>query len=191
MKITDTPLEGFIIIEPKCYEDERGFFLESYQSERYRDAGIADEFVQDNQSRSSNRILRGLHFQIMRPQAQMVTVMRGRVFDVGVDLRPGSPTFGQGYGIELSDSGGPRQVYMAPGFAHGFCVLSEWADLHYKTSRIYDAGDEGGIFWNDLELGVDWPLDQPIVSDRDSEFPMLKNVLAAGLPHNPPVEGQS
>jgi len=121
----------------------------------------------------------------------MVTVMRGRVFDVGVDLRPDSPTFGQVFGIELSDSGGPRQVYMAPGFAHGFCVLSEWADLHYKCSRNYDSNDEGGVCWNDPALAIDWPLDRPIVSDRDSEFPMLKDLEPAGLPHNPPVEIRS
>jgi dTDP-4-dehydrorhamnose 3,5-epimerase len=190
LKITNTPIDGFVVIEPKCYEDERGFFLESFQAQRYRDAGIRDVFLQDNQSRSSNRILRGLHFQVLRPQAQIVTVMRGRVFDVGVDLRPDSPTFGKAFGIELSDSGGPRQVYMATGFAHGFCVLSEWADLHYKCSRIYDSGDEGGVCWNDPALGIDWPLEQPIVSHRDSGFPMLKDLEPAGLPHNPPVEAR-
>ena len=137
MKITPTALEGILLIEPTCLQDDRGFFLESYQATRYRAAGITDVFVQDNQSRSGHGVVRGLHFQVKRSQAQLVTVMRGRVFDAVVDLRPRSSTFGQWFGVELSD-GAPRQLYMAPGFAHGFCVLSDWADLHYKVSQEYD-----------------------------------------------------
>jgi dTDP-4-dehydrorhamnose 3,5-epimerase len=187
MKITTTPLEGFFLIEPPCFQDERGFFLETYQESRYRKAGILDAFVQDNQSRSAKGVLRGIHFQIKRPQAQIVTVMRGRVFDVGVDLRPASPTFGRWHGVELSDAG-PRQIYMAPGFAHGFCVLSDWADLHYKVSRNYDAHDEGGLLWNDPDVNIRWPLVAPSVGPRDAAYPRLKDLSPEQLPHEPAVE---
>ncbi|OHB44720.1 MAG: dTDP-4-dehydrorhamnose 3,5-epimerase [Planctomycetes bacterium GWC2_49_10] len=189
MKITPTPLNGLLVIEPRCFQDERGFFLETYQEARYREAGITDEFVQDNQSRSIKGVLRGMHFQVQRPQAQIVTVMRGRIFDVGVDLRPTSPTFGQWYGVELSDSG-PRQIYMAPGFAHGFCVLSDWADLHYKVSCNYDAHDEGGLLWNDPDVGIQWPLTHPTVTRRDANYPQIKNLSFGQLPHEPPILGK-
>lgn len=189
MKIIETGLDGFFIIEPKCFLDERGFFLETYQDERYHDVGIFDVFVQDNQSRSAKGVLRGMHFQVKRPQAQIVTIMRGKIFDVGVDLRPDSSTFGKWYGTELSDSG-TRQIYMAPGFAHGFCVLSDWADLHYKVSRRYDAHDEGGLHWNDPDVGILWPNIAPIIAERDNSFPKLMDLLPAQLPHKPPVEKQ-
>lgn len=182
MIITATPLDGMLVIEPKCYQDERGFFLETYQAERYHEAGIHDTFVQDNQSRSMKNVLRGMHFQVKHPQAQMVTVMRGKVFDVGVDLRATSPTFGKWFGVELSDEG-PRQIYMAPGFAHGFVVLSDWADLHYKVSRIYDAQDEGGLLWNDADVGIKWPADNPIVTARDASYPKLIELSSNHLPH--------
>jgi dTDP-4-dehydrorhamnose 3,5-epimerase len=189
MKITATPLNGFHVIEPRCFQDERGFFLETYQEVRYREAGITDVFVQDNQSRSIKGVLRGMHFQVKHPQAQIVTVMRGRIFDVGVDLRSDSPTFGQWYGVELSDVG-PRQIYLAPGFAHGFCVLSEWADLHYKVSRNYDAHDEGGVFWNDPDLSIQWPLAEPAVNSRDAIYPHLKDLSWGQLPHDPSILGK-
>ncbi len=184
MIINTTPLNGLLVIEPKCFKDERGFFLETYQAERYHEAGIVETFVQDNQSRSMNGVLRGMHFQVKRPQAQIVTVMRGRVFDVGVDLRPASLTFGKWFGVELHDAG-PRQIYMAPGFAHGFFVLSDWADLHYKVSRNYDARDEGGLLWNDLDVGIDWPLGDPAVTVRDASYPKLNELTLAQLPHYP------
>ena len=184
MIIKHTPLDGLLVIEPRCFQDDRGFFLETYQSARYHEAGITETFVQDNQSRSVKGVLRGMHFQVKRPQAQLVTVMRGRVFDVGVDLRFTSPTFGQWFGIELHDTG-PRQVYMAPGFAHGFCVLSDWADLHYKVSRNYDADDEGGLHWNDLDVGIVWPIDNPAVTARDASYLMLKELALIQLPHAP------
>ncbi len=183
MLIKPTPLDGLLVIEPHCFQDERGFFLETYQAARYREAGIVDTFVQDNQSRSVKGVLRGMHFQIKRPQAQIVTVMRGRVFDVGVDLRPASPTFGQWFGVELSDAG-PRQIYMAPGFAHGFCVLSDWADLHYKVSRNYDAHDEGGLHWNDPAVGIQWPIGNPTVTARDASYLRIKDLTLAQLPHD-------
>jgi dTDP-4-dehydrorhamnose 3,5-epimerase len=176
MKVTASPLAGLMVIEPRCFQDERGFFLETYQEKRYHEAGITDTFVQDNQSRSTKGVLRGMHFQVKRPQAQIVTVMRGRIFDVGVDVRPHSPTFGKWYGAELSDAAGPRQIYLAPGFAHGFCVLSDWADLHYKVSRNYDASDEGGLLWNDPDVGIQWPIDKPTIAARDAAYPRLKDL---------------
>ena len=163
------------------FSDERGFFLESYQAARYRAAGITDDFVQDNHSRSSKGVLRGLHFQVRRPQAQIVTVIRGRVFDVAVDLRPTSATFGRWYGVELSD-GGPRQLYMAPGFAHGFCVLSDFADLQYKVSSTYDHADEGGLLWSDPDVAITWPIASPLVSTRDAAYPRLRDLQADKLP---------
>jgi dTDP-4-dehydrorhamnose 3,5-epimerase len=182
MRVIPTELAGLLLIEPGCFRDERGFFLESFQAERYRDSGIPDAFVQDNHSRSRQGVLRGLHFQVKRPQAQIVTVIRGQIFDVAVDLRPGSATFGRWYGVELSDEG-PRQLYMAAGFAHGFCVLSEWADLHYKVSRLYDHTDEGGLIWNDGDVGIRWPIARPIVSERDGAYPGLRQLDRESLPH--------
>jgi dTDP-4-dehydrorhamnose 3,5-epimerase len=182
MDVTQTELAGLLLIEPQCFRDERGFFLESFQAERYRDSGLPDAFVQDNHSRSRQGVLRGLHFQVKRPQAQIVTVIRGRVFDVAVDLRRASESFGRWYGVELSDEG-PRQLYMAPGFAHGFCVLSEFADLHYKVSRFYDHADEGGVLWNDRDIGIRWPVSNPIVSERDNAYPALRQLDRGKLPH--------
>jgi dTDP-4-dehydrorhamnose 3,5-epimerase len=182
MQVDETGLPGLLLIEPRCFRDERGFFLESFHAERYRASGITDAFVQDNHSCSRQGVLRGLHFQVKRPQAQLVTVMRGRVFDVAVDLRPDSATFGRWYGVELSDEG-PRQLYMAPGLGHGFCVLSEFADLHYKVSRLYDHDDEGGMVWNDPQIGIRWPIDAPIVSKRDSLYPRLRELDRERLPH--------
>ncbi|EAT59813.1 dTDP-4-dehydrorhamnose 3,5-epimerase [Chlorobium ferrooxidans] len=176
MKITTTPLDGLYVIEPRCYTDDRGFFLETYQETRYRKAGIADKFLQDNQSRSVKGVLRGMHFQVKRPQAQLLTVLRGHIYDVCVDIRPASSTFGQWFGAELSDIG-PRQIYMSPGFAHGFYVFSDWADLHYKVTCEYDAGDEGGLFWNDPDVGIKWPMNSPIITPRDASYPRLKDLF--------------
>src|ERR1700733_2383670 len=182
MRVEHTPLPGLLLIEPHCFHDERGFFLESFQAERYRGHGIAETFVQDNHSRSQHGVLRGLHFQVRQPQAQIVTVIHGRIFDVTVDLRPDSTSFGRWYGVELSDEG-PRQLYMAPGFAHGFCVLSAVADLHYKVSRLYRPDDEKGVIWNDPEIGIDWPVTAPIVSKRDGAYPNLRELGREQLPH--------
>jgi dTDP-4-dehydrorhamnose 3,5-epimerase len=181
MYIKETELSGLLLIDPQCFHDERGFFLESFHAERYRAHGIADHFVQDNHSRSRQSVLRGLHFQVKRPQAQIVTVIRGRIFDVAVDLRSDSATFGRWYGVELSDAG-PRQLYVAPGFAHGFCVLSEFADLHYKVSQLYDYSDEGGLLWNDQDVGILWPIANPIVSLRDGAYPSLRQLDRLHLP---------
>ena len=175
IKVKKTSLEGFLIVELETFKDDRGFFLETFQEKNYKEVGITDKFVQDNQSRSSKGVLRGMHFQVKRPQAQIVTVMRGCIFDVGVDLRQNSSTFGQWYGVELSDVG-QRQVYMAPGIAHGFCVLSDLADLHYKVSSTYNPDDEGGLLWNDPHVGIQWPIDNPKVSSRDNSYLQLKEL---------------
>ena len=167
MKVLQEPFQGVKILEPECSIDARGFFLESFQKQRYAEVGITEEFVQDNHSRSEKNVLRGLHFTRRKPQSQLVTVIRGKIFDVVVDIRKNSKTYGQWYGAELSEEG-PRQIYMAHGFAHGFCVLSEFADLHYKVSEKYDPNNEGGIVWNDRKINIDWPLKDPIVSARDA-----------------------
>lgn len=172
MKVSKCKLEGILIIEPNTYADERGFFLESFEQERYRELGITEEFIQDNHSRSKKNVLRGLHFTRSKPQAQIVTVMRGRIFDVVVDIRKDSPTFGKWFGTELSDKG-IRQIYMAHGFAHGFCVLSDYADLHYKVSQRYDPSDDGGLIWNDGDVKIDWPIKNPVISERDARHPAL------------------
>ena len=188
IKTKKTPLEGFLILELETFKDDRGFFLETFQEKNYKEVGIKDKFVQDNQSRSSKGVLRGIHFQVKRPQAQIVTVMRGCIFDVGVDLRQNSSTFGQWYGVELSDVG-QRQVYMAPGIAHGFCVLSDLADLHYKVSRFYDSDDECGMLWNDSEVSIDWPSINPLIHQRDATYQSLSQLIESHqLPHNPPIE---
>jgi len=188
IKVKKTSLEGFLIVELETFKDDRGFFLETFQEKSYKEAGITDKFVQDNQSRSSKGVLRGMHFQVKRPQAQIVTVMRGCIFDVGVDLRQNSSTFGQWYGVELSDVG-QRQVYMAPGIAHGFCVLSDLADLHYKVSRFYDPDDECGMVWNDSEVNIDWPLITPLIHQRDATYQSLSQLIDSHqLPYNLPIE---
>ena len=175
MKVSKCPLEGILLIEPNMYADDRGFFLESFEQERYREMGITEKFIQDNHSRSIKNVLRGLHFTRNRPQAQIVTVMRGKIFDVVVDIRKDSPTFGKWFGTELSDEG-PRQIYMAYGFAHGFCVLSDYVDLHYKVSQRYDPSDEGGLIWNDGAVGIVWPIENPVLSERDLRHRTLKNI---------------
>jgi dTDP-4-dehydrorhamnose 3,5-epimerase len=172
MKVSKCHLEGILLIEPNIYADDRGFLLESFEQERYRELGIAEDFVQDNHSRSRKNVLRGLHFTRNKPQSQIVTVMRGRIFDVVVDIRKDSSTFGKWFGTELGDQG-PRQIYMAHGFAHGFCVLSDWADLHYKVSQRYDPSDEGGLIWNDGEVKIDWPIKDPVISERDARHRAL------------------
>tara|TARA_B100000795_G_scaffold19218_1_gene12754 strand:+ start:1014 stop:1589 length:576 start_codon:yes stop_codon:yes gene_type:complete len=188
IKVKSTSIEGFLVIEPNCFKDERGFFLETYQEDIYKAAGITEKFVQDNQSRSMKGVIRGMHFQVNRPQAQIVTIMRGSVFDVGVDLRQNSPTFGKWHGVELSDSG-QRQVYMAPGIAHGFCVLSDLADLHYKVSRFYEPDDECGMVWNDSEVNIDWPSITPLIHQRDATYQSLSQLIDSHqLPHNIPIE---
>ena len=181
MRVEQTPLPGVLVIEPKVFGDHRGFFLESYQRERYAQAGIANVFVQDNQSRSTRGVLRGLHFQIAKPQAKLLTVVRGAIFDVAVDLRAGSVTFGQWFGVTLSDEG-PRQIFVPAGFGHGFCTLSDVADVQYRIDRYYDPSDEGGILWSDPDIGIDWPIAPTSLSPRDAAYPCLRDVPASNLP---------
>lgn len=172
MKITATALPGVLIIEPKAFGDARGFFLESFQTERYAKAGITQAFVQDNHSRSQRGVLRGLHFQRKRPQGKLVSVSRGSVFDVAVDINPHSATFGQYVATVLSDEN-HLQLWIPPGYAHGFCVLSDMADFHYKCTELYDPEDEGGLIWNDPDVNIAWPLDNPLLSEKDQKLPRL------------------
>ncbi|SRR5690554_2485128 len=175
MKITTTALPGVLIIEPRAFGDTRGFFLESFQVERYAKAGITQPFVQDNHSRSQRGVLRGLHFQRTRPQGKLVSVSRGSVFDVAVDIDPHSATFGQYVATELSDDN-HLQLWIPPGYAHGFCVLSEVADFHYKCTDFYDPEDEGGLIWNDPDVNIAWPLDNPFLSEKDQKLPRLREL---------------
>lgn len=173
MEVIKTGLDGVVIIEPKVFGDERGFFLESFQADRYRElAGIEQAFVQDNHSRSSKGVLRGLHFQVNNPQGKLVRVVRGEVFDVAVDVNPASPTYGHYEGVVLSETN-KRQFWVPPGYAHGFVVLSDTADFEYKCTEYYDPADEGGIIWNDPKVAIDWPIADPVLSAKDAVLPTL------------------
>lgn len=188
IKVVAGELDGLHVVELPVFGDTRGYFFESYRQRAYRDAGIGYDLVQDNVSRSVKGVLRGLHFQVRRPQAQIVTVLSGHIFDVTVDLRPASKTFGRWFGIELSDASGPRQLCMAAGFAHGFYVLSEAADLHYKVGRYYDPEDEGGLLWCDEDVAIRWPGGSRMISPRDASFPRFCELKREQLPHDPPLE---
>ena len=178
MKITETDLPGAVIIEPDVFGDERGFFKETYHQDRYRiEAGIEESFVQDNYSRSTAGVLRGLHFQKTKPQGKLVSVSQGAVFDVAVDIDPDSATFKQWVGVHLSGEN-HIQFYVPPGYAHGFLVLSEVADFQYKCTELYNPGDEGGIHWDDKEIAIQWPTsEQLLVSQKDAALPTLSDYL--------------
>lgn len=154
------------MLSPNTYSDDRGFFLEIFSDDQYQNLGIRDNFVQENHSRSTQNVLRGLHFNKKKPQAQLVSIISGAVFDVVVDIRPESITYGEWFGVELREDG-IKQIYMPPGFAHGFCVLSSSADLHYKVSQYYNPEDDGGLKWDDSSLGINWPITSPILSTKD------------------------
>jgi dTDP-4-dehydrorhamnose 3,5-epimerase len=178
VKVTETRLPGVVIIEPQVFGDERGFFLETFALERYRvEAGISLPFVQDNHSRSARGVLRGLHAQATHPQGKLVRVSRGEVFDVAVDITPGSPTFGAWVGAILSDRN-HRQIWIPPGYAHGFLVLSETADFEYKCTDYYCADDEIGLIWNDPDVGIEWPDSNPRLSAKDARLPTLASIAA-------------
>lgn len=166
MEVIDLPLAGAKLIRPRIFRDSRGFFFESFGAERYRAAGMPEAWVQDNHSLSSQGALRGLHYQSSPGQAKLVRVTRGRIYDVLVDIRPASPSFGKWHGVEI-DAGEHAQVYIPIGFAHGFVVLSEVAEVQYKVSAPYDAAHECAIRWNDPDIGVAWPVSDPILSERD------------------------
>ena len=178
MKVIETALPGVLIIEPKAFGDHRGFFLETFQVERYREAGITLPFVQDNHSRSQRGVLRGLHFQRTRPQGKLVSVSRGAVYDVAVDIDPASATYGKFVGVELNDDN-HRQMWVPPGYAHGFCVLSEVADFQYKCTDFYFPADEGGLAWNDPDVGIPWPITEPQLSAKDVNNPRLRDLKRA------------
>jgi dTDP-4-dehydrorhamnose 3,5-epimerase len=174
VKIIETKLSGCVIIEPTVYGDNRGFFLETFQVERYAaTVGISQPFVQDNHSRSARNVLRGLHFQISRPQGKLVRVVRGEVYDVAVDLRKNSITYGQWESVFLSEEN-KRQFWVPPGFAHGFLVMSELCDFEYKCTDYYDPTDEGSLLWSDPDLNISWPSNNPILSDKDAAAPSLR-----------------
>jgi dTDP-4-dehydrorhamnose 3,5-epimerase len=179
MNIRQTPLAGVLHIEPRVFGDVRGFFLETYRARHFAELGVP-AFVQDNHSRSVHGVLRGLHYQVEQPQGKLVMVARGAVFDVAVDIRKGSPTFGQWYGAVLSDEN-HHQLYIPPGFAHGFCVLSEEADFFYKCTDYYSPQGERAIIWNDPDIGIDWPLPKPQLSTKDSQAPRLRDVPPGDL----------
>ena len=180
MNIEPSPIEGLLIISPRVFADSRGFFLETWNAERYREAGIADTFVQDNWSRSERGTLRGLHFQNPNAQGKLVWCARGSVWDIAVDLRPGSPTRFKWFGLELSEAN-KKQLYLPKGFAHGFCVTSESADFVYKCTEVYRPTNERAIRWNDPALGIEWPVTDPTLSAKDAAAPMLSELQARGL----------
>ncbi|MCF8721338.1 dTDP-4-dehydrorhamnose 3,5-epimerase [Nitrospina gracilis] len=176
MKFIPTELDGVVLIEPVVHDDARGFFVETYVRSLFRDHGIDVDFVQDNHSQSSKGVLRGMHYQVRHGQAKLVRVVRGEVFDVAVDVRPGSPSFGRWTGHTLS-ANNRRQLFIPAGFAHGYCVLSDTAEVIYKCSDYYHPEDEGGLIWNDPEVGIDWPVEEPVLSEKDQRHPRLKDIL--------------
>jgi len=181
MKILRTDIKGVLILEPDVFSDDRGFFLETYHKVKYRGLGIPVEFVQDNLSFSRAGTLRGLHYQHPHGQAKLVQVLAGHVYDVTVDVRKGSKNFGQWVGVHLSDAN-KLQVYIPDGFAHGFYVLSETALFSYKCSDMYAPECERGVLWSDPDLGIEWPVKEPILSEKDAKYPRLKDVEVVRLP---------
>ncbi len=175
MTITETGLPGVLLIEPRVLGDARGFFMETYHARRYAESGLEARFVQDNLSFSRRGTLRGLHYQQPHAQGKLVYVLQGEVFDVAVDIRAGSPTFGKWLGTTLS-ADNRRQLYVPPGFAHGFCVTSETALFAYKCTDFYDAAAEGSILWNDPAIGIEWPVRNPLLSDKDRQAPRVTDV---------------
>jgi dTDP-4-dehydrorhamnose 3,5-epimerase len=172
MEFHNTDLPGVIVVEPKVFGDERGFFMETYHQPRFAAAGIDLPFVQDNHSRSRRGVLRGLHYQLRHAQGKLVRVVQGEIFDVAVDARRSSPTFGRWFGAILSDAN-RRQLYVPPGFAHGFCVVSDSADVLYKTTDVYHPEEERSVLWNDPAIGITWPVKDPIISAKDAEGKLL------------------
>lgn len=178
IKVTKCDIEGLVVIEPKVFPDDRGYFMETYNQKDMQAAGLDMVFVQDNQSMSTKGVLRGLHRQLNYPQGKLVRVVRGTVFDVAVDLREGSKTYGEWFGVELSAEN-KKQFYIPEGFAHGFLVLSDEAEFCYKVTDFYHPGDEAGIMWNDSDIGVEWPIPDGMeikLSEKDKKWPGLKEL---------------
>jgi len=184
MKAIETALAGVLIIEPKVFVDTRGFFLETFHKQRYENVGIPGsdlEFVQDNHSRSRKGVLRGLHFQLENPQGKLVSAGTGAVFDVAADVNPDSTTYGQWVGVELNEDN-HRQLWIPPGYAHGFCVLSEVADFQYKCTALYHPESDSGVLWDDPDIGIQWPVEYPLLSEKDKVLPRLSEASRGRLP---------
>jgi dTDP-4-dehydrorhamnose 3,5-epimerase len=175
MKVTVTENPDVLLIEPDVFRDPRGFFMETFHAGKYCSHGLPETFVQDNHSRSTRGVLRGLHYQLQHPQGKLVRVASGEVLDVAVDIRRGSRFFGKWVGVVLSEEN-LKQMYIPPGFAHGFCVLSEQADVLYKCTDVYTPGDEYGIAWDDPDIGIEWPRLDYLLSDKDQRYPRLKDI---------------
>jgi dTDP-4-dehydrorhamnose 3,5-epimerase len=175
VKFVPAAIPGVVVVEPDVHQDRRGFFFETYHAEKYKAGGIADVFVQDNQSQSMGGTLRGLHLQLRHPQGKLIRVIEGEIFDVAVDVRRGSPTFGKWLGVSLS-AANFKQCYIPKGFAHGFAVISDVAQVEYKCTDIYDAKSEIGIAWDDPAIGIVWPVSNPVLSDRDKGHPRLAEI---------------
>ncbi len=181
MKVTQTKLSGALIFEPKVFGDQRGFFMETWNQQRYKEAGLDVDFVQSNLSKSSKGVLRGLHFQNPNPQGKLVQILTGEVFDVAVDIRQGSPTFGQWHG-EILTGDNHKQFYIPEGFAHGFCVLSDTAIFSYMCTNFYSPADEISLIWNDPFIEIDWPIDTPSLSEKDEKALSLEDIPNTKLP---------
>lgn len=178
-----TSLPGVLLIEPEVFADARGFFMETHHQRRYAEAGIVKPFLQDNRSHSTRNVLRGLHYQLRQPQGKLVYVISGEIYDVAVDIRRGSPTFGRWEGLYLSGDN-KRQLFVPEGFAHGFCVVSETADVLYKCTDFYRPDDEYGIIWNDPTIDIVWPVESPFVSPKDGRYPALRDIPEHLLPRH-------
>ena len=174
MNVSETSLPGLLVIEPDVFADARGFFMETFHAARFAQAGIAGDFVQDNHSRSVRGVLRGLHYQEPNAQGKLVRCSRGALYDVAVDIRVGSPHFGKWLGLEISEEN-KLMLWVPPGFAHGFCAVSDEADLIYKCTALYDAANDRSILWNDPDIGIQWPIDAPLLSGKDANAPRLKD----------------
>jgi len=181
VKFVETPLPGVVLVEPQVFGDARGFFMETYHLEKFRRAGIGETFVQDNHSFSRKGVLRGLHYQVGRPQGKLVRVVSGEAFDVAVDIRRGSPTFGRWHGVRLSAEN-RRMLYVPPGFAHGFCALSDDVHFLYKCTDLYAPELDRGIRWDDPDIGIEWPVSGPVLSPKDAGLPLLRDVPEGELP---------
>ncbi|MEI6970017.1 MAG: dTDP-4-dehydrorhamnose 3,5-epimerase [bacterium] len=178
---TELAIQGVMLIKPRIFHDHRGLFMETYHHEKYAEAGIAGSFVQDNRSQSVSGVIRGLHYQLAHPQAKLILAISGSIFDVAVDIRHGSPTFGKWVGEILSDEN-HHQLYVPTGFAHGFCVLSGKADVLYKCTDLYHPGDDHGVIWNDPDIGIKWPVVDPVLSAKDAALPGLPGIPPGSLP---------
>ncbi len=185
-KINATEIPEVLLVKPEVFADNRGFFLETFHSEKYVEKGIDKTFVQDNHSRSSKSTLRGLHYQLPNPQGKLVYAVTGKIFDVVADIRKGSPTFGKWVGVVLSEEN-KFQLYVPEGFAHGFCVLSDTADVIYKCTSVYSPGDDRGVNWSDKTINVNWPVKAPLLSDKDKNLPNLTDIPENGFPQYFPV----